>query len=125
MIDCRSLITDLSPRVSWFDEFAQMTSVRYSPDSSFGWSFFVVRAPAAMTTWKIQEEPISINTNRPDHDLLHLRRIPSLRSTVMFSLLLGALYALAPSAVWGGVSSNIQRAALGNTYSMNVTDCPG
>ena len=53
----------------------------------------------------------------------------------MRPLLLGALSALVPT-VLGGVSPNIQRAALGNaftshasrtatTYSMNVTDCPG
>ncbi|KAG1879989.1 glycoside hydrolase family 31 protein [Suillus subluteus] len=51
----------------------------------------------------------------------------------MFSLLLGALYALAPT-VSGAASTTVQRTALGNNhtfdgtatpYSMNVTDCPG
>ncbi|KAG1898688.1 glycoside hydrolase family 31 protein [Suillus fuscotomentosus] len=62
----------------------------------------------------------------------HQRRYyRSQRFTVMFSLLLGVLYTLAPTA-WGDVS---QRATLGNklasngtgtpSYSMNVTDCPG
>jgi len=51
----------------------------------------------------------------------------------MVFLLLGILYALAPT-VWGGFLPNVERASIGNdfasvgaatTYSMNVTNCPG
>ncbi|KAJ8583907.1 hypothetical protein M405DRAFT_827759 [Rhizopogon salebrosus TDB-379] len=86
-----------------------------------------------MATRKNADIRHNINTTRhqPPSFFTQYDKLVLLSLSIMFSLLLGILYALAPTVC--ASLSHIQRAAVGSefaassatSYSMNVTNCPG